>query len=187
MWHVNEGKWEQENGIRDTKRKHLSKAICWLQTLVCKAHSGSVSRPQPATPAALPNPTFDALPAPDATDSVLTAREALTASQKHSVLKSGTCGSYYFEGHLLRWGQNKTKPSLGPQSSLQSGTFEALIPTLPRGCPVCYLSLPCVLHAPPHSPLPDCTPKLPLASFCPPLFGLCPAVEERGVSLSTKM
>lgn len=41
---VNEGKWKkEENRIRNIKRKHLFKTIYWLQTLVCKAHSGSAS------------------------------------------------------------------------------------------------------------------------------------------------
>lgn len=38
---INESKGKKgENGIRETKRKHLLKTIYWLQTLVRKAHLG---------------------------------------------------------------------------------------------------------------------------------------------------
>lgn len=71
----------------------------------------------------------------------------------------------------------KTKQSL----ERAAFNFEELVPSSSLG-----LSCLLPLHAPPHthlSPAPSQVPNGPCC-FCPPLFGLCPAIRVGSVSLS---
>lgn len=150
--------------MRDTKRKHLLKTIYWLQNLVCKAHLDYLLCLQPATPVL----------------SIRLLQTLFSLPARHSLLPRA---QFFEKWHLWQllflrsYIIAKTKQSL----ERVAFSFEDLVLSSP-------LRLSCLLplHALPHthvSPAPSQVPTGP-CSFCPQLFGPCPAVRVRCVSLS---